>query len=181
MHHTRQSPSLRLQSVRDLRVARRLGRYRQNQLFETHRAAHCCCLSLLENTKLNDCLSLFCLLMRNVPEGHWSFPRTDASGEDDPTDVEARAAAGRASNDEAGARVSDSAVDLIRGALQVDRAARLSAEALLKHRWLQQDNAVSTAALSHSVVAAVRARTKRQKTLASQHMTAWDALPRDGA
>eukprot|EP01043_Picozoa_sp_COSAG02_P020502 COSAG02_NODE_1014_length_15195_cov_11.098105_10_plen_115_part_00 len=114
--------------------------------------------------------------MRNVLDGHWSFPRTDSPDEND-----SRVAVGRASNDEVGARVSDTAKDLIRGALQVDRAARLSAEALLKHRWLRQDNAVCTAALPNSVVAAVRARAEHRKTLASQNMKAWGALPQDGA
>ena len=117
--------------------------------------------------------------MRIALEGHWSFPGTGALGEDDATpDAEARGRAKQANSNVARTKVSDSARDLITGALEVDCAARLSADALLKHEWLQRGNAVCPDPLPNSVVAAVRARSKHNKRLAAQHMKAWGSPPR---
>ena len=77
-----------------------------------------------------------------------------------------------------GATVSDSAKDLITGALAHDRTERLSADGVLQHPWLQADRAVSTAALAGSVSAAVRSRAGQRKKLAARHLKTWSALPR---
>ena len=111
--------------------------------------------------------------------GDWSFPETEIETEAQAPGVRPGSRRGSASGrGAAGASVSDSAKDLISGALTVDRKARLTADGVLNHPWLQLDRAVSTAALAGSVSAAVRSRAEQRKSLAARHVKTWSSLPR---
>ena len=108
-------------------------------------------------------------------EGEWTFPMTNTSPENGRPSV---LASGGLTSTAAEERVSESAKGLVSGALKVDLAARLSADALLSHEWLRSDTIVFSDPLPDSVVAAVRARAKRRKDLAARHLKTWSSLSR---